>query len=225
MYKKIFDHGVQKELEGFFINDLSEHGFIKNVKKGEIINPDNSDNIYIIFEGEFNQLMYSKDGDEIIFFRITKGSIFGEEDFFDERRTRIVYKALKNSKVSILNRNIIEGKLLENSSIYNYFIKSMIIKQRMTMMEISNYKFNDSMGKLADFLIRLYYTEDINMEFKKYISIILTHEEIANRIGLNRATVTKIIKNFKEKNYIKLNGREIIINDIEGLKKLTNIPI
>ena len=93
------------------------------------------------------------------------------------------------------------------------------------MMEISNYKFNDSEGKLADFLIRLYYTEDINMDMKKHISIVLTHEEIANRIGLNRTTVTKIMNKFKEKAYITISGKEIIINDIEALKSLTNIPI
>ena len=93
------------------------------------------------------------------------------------------------------------------------------------MMEISNFKFNDSEGKLADFLIRLYYTEDINMDMKKHISIVLTHEEIANRIGLNRATVTKIMTKFKEKAYITISGKEIIINDIEALKSLTNIPI
>lgn len=92
-------------------------------------------------------------------------------------------------------------------------------------MEISNYKFNDSEGKLADFLIRLYYTEDINMDMKKHISIVLTHEEIANRIGLNRATVTKIMNKFKEKAYITISGKEIIINDIDALKSLTNIRI
>ncbi|MCT4508466.1 MAG: helix-turn-helix domain-containing protein [Tepidibacter sp.] len=93
------------------------------------------------------------------------------------------------------------------------------------MIELSNFKFNDSIGKLADFLVRLYYTEDININFKNYISIVLTHEEIANRIGLNRTTVTNVLKSFKDRDLIEVKDRKLIIKDIQGLKKLTNIPL
>jgi CRP-like cAMP-binding protein len=169
--------------------------------------------------------MYSKNGDEIIFFRMSAGDIFGETDFFDNSRTFVMYKVLKNAKVSIVNRRILESKLIEFPSIYKYFLKSIIRKQRMIMIELSNFKFNDSIGKLADFLVRLYYTEDININFKNYISIVLTHEEIANRIGLNRTTVTNVLKSFKDRDLIEVKDRKLIIKDIQGLKKLTNIPL
>ena len=225
MYKDIFDHKSQKELDNCFLEALSGCGMTCEIKKGEIINPDSSNYIFLVLEGEVNQLMYSKDGNEIIFFRITKGSIFGEEDFFDEKRTSVIYKALQNSTIKMISKNEIDIILESNPKLFRCFLQSMVIKNRMIMMEISNYKFNDSEGKLADFLIRLYYTEDINMDMKKHISIVLTHEEIANRIGLNRTTVTKIMNKFKEEDYITISGKEIIINDIEALKSLTNIPI
>ncbi len=225
MYEKIFDQEIQKEMDHFFINNLSAYGKTETLKKGQVINQKNSDNIYIILEGEFNKIMYSKNGDEIIFFRMTVGDIFGETDFFDNSRTFVMYKALKNAKVSIVNREILESKLIEFPNMYNYFLKSIIRKQRMIMMELSNFKFNDSIGKLADFLVRLYYTEDININFKNNISIVLTHEEIANRIGLNRTTVTNGIKIFKDRKLIEVKDRKLIIKDIEGLKNLTNIPI
>ncbi|CAH2214398.1 Crp/Fnr family transcriptional regulator [Tepidibacter aestuarii] len=225
MYKKIFDQETQKEMDSFFLNDLSRYGKIETLRKGQVINQKSPDNIYIILEGEFNQIMYSKNGDEIIFFRMTAGDIFGETDFFDNSRTFVMHKVLKNAKVSIISREILEAKLIEFPNMYNYFLKSVIRKQRMIMMELSNFKFNDSTGKLADFLVRLYYTEDININFKNYISIVLTHEEIANRIGLNRTTVTNGLKIFKDRNLIEVKDRKLIIKDIEGLKNLTNIPI
>lgn len=43
------------------------------IKKGEIINPDSSNYIFLVLEGEVNQLMYSKDGNEIIFLESQKG--------------------------------------------------------------------------------------------------------------------------------------------------------
>lgn len=225
MYERIFDHNMQMQLNDFFINEISHLGKMISVKKGQIINPKGANNIYLVIEGELNELMYSINGDEIIFFRITRGSIFNEEDFFDNNRTHIVYKAITNSKVSIVDRDTLEKLLYNNPNMYKYFLKSIILKQRLIMMEISNYKFNDSTGKVADFLIRLYFTEDKNIDSKNHISIILTHEEIANRVGLNRATVTKIINNFKSQDIIYTREREIIINDIEKLIKLSNLHV
>ena len=70
MYKDIFDHKSQKELDNCFLEALSGCGMTCEIKKGEIINPDSSNYIFLVLEGEVNQLMYSKDGNEIIFFRI-----------------------------------------------------------------------------------------------------------------------------------------------------------
>ena len=91
------------------------------------------------------------------------------------------------------------------------------------MFELSNFHFNDSIGRLADFIIRLYYTE--TEEPPTTISIIFTHEEIANRLGLNRITVTHGLKKFREEGFIDIQNRHIIIKNIEGLKKITNLPI
>lgn len=151
MYKDIFDHKSQKELDNCFLEALSGCGMTCEIKKGEIINPDSSNYIFLVLEGEVNQLMYSKDGNEIIFFRITKGSIFGEEDFFDEKRTSVIYKALQNSTIKMISKNEIDIIFESNPKLYRCFLQSMVIKNRMIMMEISNYKFNDSEGKLADF--------------------------------------------------------------------------
>ncbi|MCT4596075.1 MAG: Crp/Fnr family transcriptional regulator [Anaeromicrobium sp.] len=223
MYKKIFDQVIQKKMDTFFINNLAAYGKVETFSKGQIINPSHPDNIYIVLEGELNHAMYSKNGDEIFFYRIIEGNIFGEIDFFDENRAFVVNKALTKGKVSVVSREIVESKLKEHPEMYNYFLTSIIKKYRMIMLELSNLQFNDSLGKLADFFVRLYYTENINSN--NNISIIFTHEEIAHRIGLNRITVTNGIRLFKDKNLIDIRDRKIIIKDINGLKKLTNIPI
>jgi CRP-like cAMP-binding protein len=223
MYEKIFDLDVQKKMDIFFMEELSKCGRIEIFQKGQIINPNHPNHIYIILEGEVNQVMYSRNGDEIIFYRITEGSIFGEIDFFHKNRTFVVNKAVTKCKISVVTRDIVEYKLKKYPKIYEYFLMSIITKYRMVMLELANFQSNDAMGKLADFFIRLYYTENINK--KNNISIVLTHEEIANRIGLNRITVTNSIKLFKEKDLIEMKDRKIIIKDIEGLKNLTNIPI
>lgn len=223
MYEKVFDQDIQKRMDDFFLQNLASHGIIKTFEKGEIISQDDLDCIYVLLEGKLNQIMHSKEGDEIIFFRIMEGNIFGEMAFFEKTNTFAVNKALSKGKFAVVHREFVEAKLKEDPEIYNYFLISIIRKFRAVMFELSNFHFNDSIGRLADFIIRLYYTEPEQPQ--NHISIILTHEEIANRLGLNRITVTHGMKRFKEEGLIDVQNRKLIIKNIEGLKAITNVPL
>ena len=66
MYEHIFDQEVQKKMDEFFLKNLASHGKLINFKKGEIIKQEDFESIYILLEGELNQIMHSKEGDEII---------------------------------------------------------------------------------------------------------------------------------------------------------------
>lgn len=223
MYESIFDQEVQKNMDQFFLENLAAYGKVKTFKKGEIIKQEDCESIYILLEGELNQIMHSKEGDEIIFYRIIKGNIFGEMAFFDNTNTYAVNKALTKGKFSVVSRQFVESKLAENPMVYHYFLISIIHKYRVLMSELANFHFNDSTGRLADFLVRLYYTEDSEDRCK--ISISFTHEEIANRLGLNRITVTNTMKQFKERGLIDVENRRIIIKDISALEQITNILV
>ena len=223
MYEHIFDQEVQKKMDDFFLKNLASHGKLINFKKGEIIKQEDFESIYILLEGELNQIMHSKEGDEIIFFRVVKGNIFGEMAFFDQSSTFAVNKAVTKGSISVVNRRFVESKLREDPQIYHYFLISIIRKYRAVMSELASFQFNDSTGRLADFLVRLYYPED--SEDKSRISIILTHEEIANRLGLNRITVTNTMNQFRDRGLIDIENRKIIIKDIDTLRKMTNILV
>lgn len=224
MYEKIFDQKSQIEMDKFFLEMFSKEGNIKWYEKGVILDPTEHDQICLIIEGELNQVMFSKTGDMINYYRLLKGNIFGEIDYFDTDSTHVVNKVIKTTKLAVISRDIVEKKLIEHPEMYKYFLSSIVKKYRIIMLELANYKFNDADGKLADFLLRIYYSEE-NPRDNEVLDILFTQEEVANRIGVNRITVTKSIKRFKELDLIQIVNRKVIIKDVEGLKKYTNIPI
>ena len=183
MYEHIFDQEVQKKMDDFFLKNLASHGKLINFKKGEIIKQEDFESIYILLEGELNQIMHSKEGDEIIFFRVVKGNIFGEMAFFDQSSTFAVNKAVTKGSISVVNRRFVESKLREDPQIYHYFIISIIRKYRAVM------------------------------------------SELANRLGLNRITVTNTMNQFRDRGLIDIENRKIIIKDIDTLRKMTNILV
>lgn len=128
MYSKLFNQELQEKMTQYFIHDLSVHGRIRAFEKNEVINPKDADHIYIVLDGHLSQILYSEDGKEITFFRLDRGTIFGEMDFFDGERTCIITKAITACAVSVIPRPIVERELLKKPELYNHFIHSIIRK-------------------------------------------------------------------------------------------------
>lgn len=225
MYDELFNEALQNKMTDYLINNLSKLGTVKAFSKNEIIDPDTADHVYIVLDGAFNQVLFSQDGDEISFFRLERGTVFGEMDFFDGYRTCVITKALKTSAVSMVSRTVLEEELQKDPSIYKQFMHSMIRKYRIVMLELADVKFNDSLGKLAHSLVRLAHTTNYRgneEESGQKINMTFTHEELASRLASNRSTITSGLKYFKEKGYISIEGKRICISNIEGLKTYIN---
>jgi len=220
----MFDQKSQIEMDKFFLENFAKEGRVEWYEKGVILDPTDHNQIYLILEGELNQVMYSKKGTMINYYRLLKGNIFGEIDYFDTDRTYVVNKTVRSSKLVIVNREIVEKKLRDFPEMYEYFLTSIVKKYRIIMLELANHKFNDASGRLADFFLRLYYSEE-NPADNEIIDVSFTQEEVANRVGLNRVTVTNGIKKFKDLGLIEIIDRKVVIKDIEGLKEFTNVPI
>jgi len=54
-----------------------------------------------------------------------------------------------------------------------------------------------------------------------YMTAPMTHEEMAQRIGASRETVTRLLSNLRKKQLIRLDGPSLIIRDRTGLEALT----
>ena len=52
--------------------------------------------------------------------------------------------------------------------------------------------------------------------------VAITHEEIANTVGVSRVTVSKTLSRFAKSGYISTEYRRILIKSREGLEKLVN---
>lgn len=225
MYDQLFNEELQNQMTDYLLNNLSKLGRVRAYSKNEMIDPDTADHVYIVLDGAFNQVLYSHDGDQISFFRLERGTVFGEMDFFDGYRTCVITKALKTSAVSIVPRAILEEELEKDSSIYRQFMHSIIRKYRIVMLELADVKFNDSLGKLAHALVRLAHTtgyRGCGDENGQKINMTFTHEELATRLASNRSTITSGLKCFKDKGYIATEGKYIYIKDLDGLKEYIN---
>lgn len=215
MYKVFFDKDRDDKMKSIFL-ELSKKGIIKEYQKNSLIEIQDK-NLYIVTKGRVCQSFYSKDGGEKIFYFISRGGMFGELEYFEGCNSELIVKTTKDSQISMLDEEIIEKVFLKNPEIYRYITYNLVRKLRILMSVMVNMAFGDSNGKVADTLIRWVYQEgDIDNKGVK-IRRRFTHEEIAKILGCSRATVTKALNEFEDKNLITISRDQIIIEDFEGL--------
>ncbi|MGC2189965.1 MAG: helix-turn-helix domain-containing protein, partial [Candidatus Sulfotelmatobacter sp.] len=53
-----------------------------------------------------------------------------------------------------------------------------------------------------------------------HLRSVMTHEEMAQRIGSSRETVTRLLSDLKKKRLIRLEGATLVIRDRTGLEAL-----
>ena len=76
-----------------------------------------------------------------------------------------------------------------------------------------------SAGKLARLLLSQSPMEIEEAQSRIHSS--MTHEEMAQRIGASRETVTRLLSDLRRKQLIRLDGPTLIIRDRAGLEALS----
>lgn len=76
-----------------------------------------------------------------------------------------------------------------------------------------------SSGKLARLLLSCAPLAVLHAE-ELHLGSVMTHEEMAQRIGSSRETVTRLLSELKKKRLIRLEGETLVIRDKTGLEAL-----
>ncbi|OGZ98736.1 MAG: hypothetical protein A3C07_04605 [Candidatus Sungbacteria bacterium RIFCSPHIGHO2_02_FULL_47_11] len=74
--------------------------------------------------------------------------------------------------------------------------------------------------RVVKFLLDMLDAEECDCEEQLCICLPFTHEEIAQRLGLARETVTRQLTSLKKAKLIQINARQVTIHDREKLEKL-----
>lgn len=191
---------------------LAEQMVDKQYNKKEVLYTpfEQSDAIYILKEGEVT-LYHSHQGRKSILDTLTPGSVFGNISFEKEFNTHFA-EITEDSYICTLHTEDFMKIVQAKPDIMLRFTK--MLAQRLNEYErrMKN-ELYDSKEKILHYMER--------MKKKKFLSPILgskkhlTHEKLAQRVGLSRETVTRAMNELRAENKI--------IVDHEGTIQVRNI--
>ena len=142
---------------------------------------------YMVLNGRVISMEYTIDGSERIYNMFEKGSIFLESNLLMCAPSAISFKTMTETDLVSIEREKLIKSMTNNVNIMLF------------IMESTTYKYYSAMDQLRE-------NFDHDAAWKVYwtkINLKLNQQMLGNLLGMNRVTVSKIIKEMKENGIIQ----------------------
>ncbi len=172
---------------------------------------DEGDALFMILEGRIRVTILGDDGREIILTVLGPGDFFGEMSLLDQEPRSATAIAAEDTELVALHRADFQGLLSENPSISAALIRVLNNRLRRANQQISTLALLDVYGRVARVILEMARDEGRRLKDGRIAFRRATHQEIANRIGTTRETVTRMLKDLERQGLIQVDGREIVL--------------
>ena len=169
------------------------------------------DTFFMIVDGRIKVTILGDDGREIILSVLGPGDFFGEMALLDNEPRSATTIAVEETELLTLQRVDFQSVLTDNRSITSALIKVLTSRLRRANHQISTLALLDVYGRVARVILDMAREEGKRLKDGRIAFRRATHQEIANRIGTTRETVTRMLKDLERQGLIQIEGREIIV--------------
>ena len=101
--------------------------------------------------------------------------------------------------------------LADNRSIMSALIRILTARLRRANHQISTLALLDVYGRVARVIVDTARDEGKRLKDGRIAFRRATHQEIANRIGTTRETVTRMLKDLERQGLIHIDGKEVVV--------------
>lgn len=172
--------------------------------------------VYCLNEGKVKIFVRGDEGKEQIIHISKPGEIIGFRAMFSEDPYRVSAEAIEECNICFIAKEDFLTMMDSNQTLRNGIIKEMSKELGERALFITNMAQKSVRERLAFVLVLLddiYNGEQIN----------LTREDLANYVGTATETLIRLLKEFKDDNYIETHTRKIEIISKKDLIKVAGI--
>jgi CRP/FNR family transcriptional regulator/CRP/FNR family cyclic AMP-dependent transcriptional regulator len=204
---------IFSELTDQDITSLARHAIRRRYPKDAVIFFENEegDFFFMILEGRIKVTILGDDGREVILSMLGQGDFFGEMALLDNEPRSATAIAVEESELLSLHRNDFQAVLSDNRSIMGALIRILTARLRRANHQISTLALLDVYGRVARVIVDMAREEGKRLKDGRIAFRRATHQEIANRIGTTRETVTRMLKDLERQGLIQMQGREMVV--------------
>ena len=204
---------IFSELSDEDITSLAHLAIRKRYPKDTVVFFENEegDFFFTILEGRIKVTILGDDGREVILSVLGPGDFFGEMALLDNEPRSATAIAVEESELLSLHRSDFQTVLNDNKSITSALIRVLSARLRRANHQISTLALLDVYGRVARVIVDMAREEGKRLRDGRIAFRRATHQEIANRIGTTRETVTRMLKDLERQGLIHVEGKEIVV--------------
>lgn len=191
------------------------------LRRGEMLfaEGDPGDRLYVLTGGKMKVGHTAPDGRENLLAVLGPGEVLGELTLFDPgpRSTSAVAVA-PTTLLQLEHRDLVQ--LIETRpTLARQMLQSLAKRLRRTNDSLADLVFSDVPGRVAKALLDLAERFGQRTDEGIHVPHDLTQEELAQLVGASRETVNKSLAEFVSRGWIRLEGRAVLLLDIERLRR------
>jgi CRP/FNR family cyclic AMP-dependent transcriptional regulator len=186
----------------------------RTYRKGSfvLLEGDPGDAFYLILAGEVKVVIQGADGREFILAVQRAGDFFGEMSLFDGQPRSASVVTTEEATFLILYKQEFLEQVKHSPAILFKFLITLCERLRESDKKLTDLALLDVPDRVCRALVKL--GERMGMASDEGDLIIPkrpTHQDVANRIGSSRETVTRVFNDLEKQGYISLLGRQVVI--------------
>ncbi len=206
-------------VESDVLNKLCCAGKIEicEFKKGEIIysKRDFKRKVGFVLSGTCEVLRAGEGDNDIAINAILAGGSFGILAVFSENAEYpTTIKAARNTVIAFIDKSTVISLTKKNNKIAMNVIGFLSERISFLNERLNTFSGSSALEKLSSYLLFFAKSSESN-------SFIFSKTKASESTGLGRASVYRALTELAERDLISLEGKIIIINDIEGLERIS----
>lgn len=192
-----------------------------NVRRGEVLFREGEPGmrLWVIVTGKVKLGHTAPDGRESLLAVLGPGEIVGELSVYDPGPRTATATVLAPSAFLELERDVFLNLLDAHPGLSRQLLRSLAQRLRKTNSALADLVFADVPGRVAKALL------DLAARFGRPVGDgirvphDLTQEELAQLVGASRETVNKSLAEFSSRGWIQLDGRAVVLLDLQRLER------
>ncbi len=180
---------------------------------------DPGDRLYVVTAGKIKLGRTSPDGRENLLAVMGPGEMFGELSLFDPGPRTATATAITAATLRGLGNAALQPWLTEHPEVAAQLLAALARRLRRTNEAMADLVFSDVPGRVAKALLDLAKKFGVEADDGLRVTHDLTQEELAQLVGASRETVNKALADFAGRGFLRLEGRGVVILDLDRLRR------
>jgi CRP-like cAMP-binding protein len=179
--------------------------------------------VYVLKSGKIKVSQLNLNGTVQIFFIYSSGDLFGHRPILCDGKHPVTAVGLEDCELLFIERDHFQTVVKDSSNLSELFLQSVSHEFSVLVNRINIFAQRSIKERLAYFLLVL------NDKYKRpgqrdnQSEIKVNRSDLASCTGTSLENLVRTIKDFKEQNFIRTDGKSIYITDFEALYSLTKV--